>query len=125
DVDYSVDAKGAPLLSKKGQAEIGDLVYLMGALPVIYIPQAPEVAVTAQKLDESVIKLGIDDPSWPLYSPTNVSKASQLNQFGYDTVTAIITGRQPMSYLKTATQQWASQGGDQIRHEFEQSLKQA
>ena len=125
DVDYTVDAKGAPLLSKKGQAEIGDLVYLMSGLPVIYIPQAPEVAVTAQKMDESVIKLGIDDPSWPLYSPTNVSKAAQLNQFGYDTATAIITGRQPMSYLTTAIKDWKSRGGDQITQEFQQSLKQS
>src|SRR5579883_2032961 len=123
DVDYTVDAKGAPLLSKNGAAEIGDLVYLMAGLPVIYIPQDPEAAVAAQKMDESVIKLGIDDPTWPLYSPTDVSTRAQLNQFGYDTATAIITGRQPISYLKTAIQEWKNRGGDQIRKEFEQSLK--
>ncbi len=122
DVDYSVNAQGAPQVSKKGISEIGDLIYLMSGLPVIYIPQAPEVAVTAQNLDYSVIKLGIDDPTWPLYSPTNVAKASELNQFGFNTATAIITGRQPMSYLDTAIQEWKSRGGEQIRKEFEQSL---
>lgn len=124
-VDYTVGSNGAPLLTKKGAAEIGDLVYVMSGLPVIFIPQDPEAAVAAQKMDVEVMKIGVDDPTWPLYSPTNVSKAAQLNQLGYDTATAIITGRKPMSYLKTAIADWKSRGGAQIITEFEQSLKQS
>src|SRR3712207_4100807 len=67
-VDHQV-TNGVPVLTDKGIAERGDLVYVMAGLPVFYYPQTPEVAETAQKLATEVIKLGTDDPSWPLYSP--------------------------------------------------------
>ena len=70
----------------------------------------PEVAEPAQKLATDVIKLGIDDPSWPLYSPTSVAKAAELNRFGFDRVTAIITGRGPLTALD-AVKEWKSRGG--------------
>ena len=52
-----------------------------------------------------------------------MSKAAELNQFGFDSVTAIITGRQPLSAFDDAIKEWKSRGGDQIRQEFEQALK--
>jgi putative aldouronate transport system substrate-binding protein len=121
-VDYQV-TNGVPVVTDRGISEKGDLVYLMAGLPAFYYPQTPEVAETAQKLAYEVIKLGIDDPAWPLYSPTNVSKAAELNQFGFDRATAIITGREPLSALDAAIRDWKSRGGDQIRRELEQSLK--
>jgi putative aldouronate transport system substrate-binding protein len=121
-VDHQV-TNGVPVLTDKGIAERGDLVYIMAGLPVFYFPQTPEVAAPAQQLAYEVIKLGIDDPSWPLYSPTNVAKAAELNQFGFDRVSAVITGREPLSALDDAIKEWKSRGGDQIRQEFEQALK--
>jgi putative aldouronate transport system substrate-binding protein len=121
-VDYQVN-NGVPTLTDRGTAERGDLVYLMAGMPYFYYPQTPEVAETAQKLAHEVIKLGTDDPSWPLYSPTNVAKAAELNQFGFDRVTAIVTGREPLSALDAAIAEWKSRGGEQIRKEFEQALK--
>lgn len=81
------------------------------------------MAVEAQKLAHQIIEIGLDDPSWPLYSATNVSKAAELNQFGFDRATAIVTGREPMSALDAAIAEWKSRGGDQIRQEFEQALQ--
>jgi putative aldouronate transport system substrate-binding protein len=123
DVDYKLDANGVPALTNQGISEKGDLVYLMGPLPVFFYPQSPGAAEYAQKLSYEIIKIGVDDPSWPLYSATNVAKASELNQLGFDTASSIVTGRQPLSYLNTAIAQWKSRGGDQIRQEFEQSMK--
>jgi len=122
-VDYQPNSNGVPVMTDKGISEKGDLVYLMAGLPVFFYPLAPDVAPTAQQLAAQIIKIGIDDPSWPLYSPTNVSKAAELNQFGFDSVTAIITGRQPLSAFDDAIKEWKSRGGDQIRQEFEQALK--
>ena len=123
DVDYKLDANGVPALTNQGISEKGDLVYLMGPLPVFFYPQSPGAAEYAQKLSYEIIKIGQDDPSWPLYSATNVAKASELNQFGFDSMTAIITGRQPLSALATAIAGWKSRGGEQIRQEFQQSAK--
>ncbi len=123
DVDYKLDANGVPALTNQGISEKGDLVYIMGPLPVFFYPQSPGAAEYGQKLATEIIKIGQNDPSWPLYSATNVAKASELNQFGFDSMTAIITGRQPLSALDAAIAGWKSRGGEQIRQEFQQSAK--
>jgi len=123
-VDSQKDpATGAFTLTDQGNAERGDLVYVMGGLPVFYYPTAPGAAEAGQKMALEIFKVGIDDPSWPLYSQTNVSKQTELNQFGFDRVTAIITGREPLTALTQAIADWKSRGGDQIRTEFQASLK--
>jgi len=123
-VDSQKDpATGAFTTTDQGIAEKGDLAYVMGGLPVFYYPTAPGAAETGQKMALEIFKVGIDDPSWPLYSPTNVSKQAELNQFGFDRVTAIITGREPLTALTQAIADWKSRGGDQIRTEFQASLK--
>lgn len=122
-VDSKLDANGIPVLTNQGISEKGDLTYLMGSLPVFFYPQSPGAGVYAQNLSTQIIKIGEDDPTWPLYSATNVAKAAELNQFGFDTATAIITGRQPLSSLNAAIAQWKSRGGEQIRQEYQQSLK--
>ncbi len=53
-----------------------------------------------------------------------MARAAELNQFGFDRATAIITGREPASALDAAIRDWRSRGGDQIRKEFEQALKE-
>ena len=123
-VDSQKDPQtGALSLTDQGLAERGDLIYVMAGLPVFYYPTAPGAAESALEMATKIFKIGIDDPSWPLYSQTNVSKQAELNQFGFDRVTAIITGREPLSALDQAIKDWKSRGGDQIRQEFEQSLK--
>ncbi len=114
---------GALVLTDQGNAEKGDLVGLMSGLPVFYYPTAPGAAEAALDLGTKIFKIGIDDPTWPLYSQTNVSKQAELNQFGFDRVTAIITGREQLSSLTQAIADWKSRGGDQIRTEFQASLK--
>jgi putative aldouronate transport system substrate-binding protein len=123
-VDSQKDpATGAFTLTDQGNAERGDLVYVMAGLPVFYYPTAPGAAQSALDMATKIMKIGIDDPSWRAYSQTNVSKAAELNQFGFDRVTAMITGREPLSALDQAIKDWKSRGGDQIRQEFQQSLK--
>jgi putative aldouronate transport system substrate-binding protein len=95
----------------------------MANLPVLYIPAAPDAVAPAQQMAYEIMKVGIDDPSWPLYSATNVTKGPELVQFGFDSITPIVTGRQPLSALDDIIKEWKSRGGDQIRQEFEQSLK--
>jgi len=123
-VDSEKDAStGALTTTDQGVAERGDLVYLMAGLPVFYYPTAPGAAEAAQQTATAILKIGLDDPSWPLYSQTNIAKASELGQFGFDRVTAMITGREPLSSLPQALTDWRSRGGDQVRQEYQTSLK--
>ena len=55
----------------------------------------------------------------------DAARVAELNQFGFDRATAIITGREPFSALDAAIRDWKSRGGDQIRTKFEQSLKES
>jgi putative aldouronate transport system substrate-binding protein len=121
-VDYQV-TNGVPVQNDRGISERGDLTYVMANLPVLYIPAAPDAVAPAQQMAYEIMKVGIDDPSWPLYSPTYVTKGPELTQFGFDTITPIVTGRQPLSALDDAIKEWKSRGGDMMRQEFEQSLK--
>jgi putative aldouronate transport system substrate-binding protein len=121
-VDHTIK-DGVPVLNERGIAERGDLVYLMASMPVLFYPQDPGAVEPAQKLAHEIIKIGIDDPTWPLYSQTNVSKLAELRQFAFDRVTEIVTGRAPMTALDDMVKEWKSRGGDQTRQEFEQALK--
>lgn len=120
-VDHQV-TNGVPVLNERGISERGDLTYIMAGLPTLFIPQAPDAVAPAQKMAHEILKIGIDDLSWPLYSATDIAKRAELNQFGFDSMTAIITGRQPLSALDDAIKEWKSRGGEQTRKEFEQAL---
>ena len=38
-------------------------------------------------------------------------------------MTAIITGREPLSSMDDVIKEWKSRGGDQVRQEFQQSMQ--
>jgi putative aldouronate transport system substrate-binding protein len=120
-VDHNV-RNGVPVLTDQGIAERGDLVYLMSNMPVLFIPAAPDAVAPAQQLAYEIMKIGVDDLSWPLYSPTWVAKSPELRQFGFDGITAIVTGRQPLTGLDDFIKEWKSRGGEQVRQEFQQAL---
>lgn len=121
-VDHEIK-DGVPVLTERGIAERGDLTYVMANMPVLFFPRAPDAVAPAQKMASEIMKIGIDDPSWPLYSATWVAKGPELRQFGFDSVTNIVTGRQPLGALDDVIKEWKSRGGDQARQEFEQSMR--
>lgn len=122
-VHWNFDANGARIVNDKGRSERSDLVYFMGNLPVLYYPDDPKVGLQVQKDLKSAIALGIDDPTQVLFSQTNVDNGPQLDQLGMDSISAIVTGRQSPDKLSDAISQWKSQGGDQIRNEFQEALQ--
>ena len=121
-VDHDVK-DGIPVLNDRGVSERGDLTYVMAGMPVLFIPSAPDAVAPAQQMAYEIMKIGIDDPSWPLYSPTWVAKSPELRQFGFDSMTNIVTGRQPLSAMDDFIKEWKSRGGDQVRQEFQQALQ--
>ena len=65
------------------------------------------------------------DPTSTLYSQTFASKGNQLNQLVYNGIGDVVLGRSPMSAVDDVIRDWKSQGGDQMRGEFEQAIADA
>jgi putative aldouronate transport system substrate-binding protein len=123
-VHHEVQDNGARIQTDEGRTQIADLTYQMGPLNVFYYPEEPELALQVQDLAKQAAEIGQDNPTWGLYSPTDVQEGPVLSQFSTDTTLAIITGQESMDRLDSAIEEWRSRGGDQIRQEFEEALQQ-
>lgn len=120
---FEFNEAGAPVTNDKQREDRSDLVYLMAGLEVLFYPTQPEVGLQVQDVLKQAVSVGIDDPTLVLFSQTNVDQGPILNQMGMDLITPIVTGRGSIDDLDAAIEQWKSQGGDQIRQEFQDALQ--
>lgn len=123
-VHWEYNDQGAPISNDKGRADRSDLTYFMGPLNVLFYGETPELGLEVQRVLKDAATVGIDDPTLVLFSQTNVDQGPTLSQLGTDSITAIVTGREPIDALDAAIEAWRSQGGDQIRQEYEEALQQ-
>jgi putative aldouronate transport system substrate-binding protein len=114
---------GAPIPNDKARTDIVSLSSGIGRRnDVFYYPEAPDDARLMQQWCKDQLAHSIDNPTYGLYSPTWISKGSELQTLTTDRVTGIITGREPVSSFDQFVNDWRSRGGDQARKEFEQEL---
>jgi len=121
--NYTIE-NGKPTRSDDAarKAELAAQYFCQPTETVLYLPGPPSMSLTAQQQAEKLIPHTIPDPTVNLVSQTQVSKGPSLQQKLNDDFVGIVTGRKPVSALKELRSQWAGQGGDQIRREYEQSL---
>lgn len=122
-VDHEVGADGSRVLNDRGKAEIGDTPKLASAPRIFYFPDRADVELQL-RAGRDLLAIGVDDPTLGLFSPTSVAKAGELKKLGTDRVLAVVTGRAPLSALDEYVKDWRSRGGDQIRREYQDALKQ-
>jgi len=122
-VDNDPQPDGSRAVNDHGRDEFGDLVYQMKSEYSFFYPGAPGDAEKAQALSKQSLAIGIDNPTFGLTSPTKNAKGPELTQLRTDRITEIITSRQPLAALDAYIKDWRSRGGDAIRKEFEQALK--
>ena len=122
-VHNTVNENGVRIINDRGRNERSDLLAPMAGLTVFYYPEQPDLGPQIQQIALSSFALGRDNPNLTLYSPANVEHGAELDQFGVDRVTALVTGREPLSNLDAAIADWKSRGGDQIRGELEEALQ--
>jgi putative aldouronate transport system substrate-binding protein len=126
DVDYTPDDKGNPILTPQGRADTTiPWQYITQGPNALYFPTAPEYPQVMQDAEKAMLPFAQIDPTSTLYSNTFASKGSTLNQLVYNTVGEVVLGRQPVSAIDQLIKDWRSQGGDQIRGEFEQAIADA
>ncbi len=123
-VHHTVDASGARVINDLGLLEraSGDLQSLCNPMPVYYYSLAGD-AQEAQIAVRDCLAIGVPNPAQGLFSPANATNAGRLNQLRIDRIGSIVQGREPLSALDTFVKDWRSQGGDQMRKEYEQGLQ--
>jgi putative aldouronate transport system substrate-binding protein len=124
-VHYTVDAGGERVDTELGKAEKPSLGGIMNAPTVYYAPPDGSDrgdALFMQALVRELLAVGVDDPTWGLYSATGANKGAELEQFFADRRLAMITGREPLGGFDQMLAEWRGRGGDQIRKELEEQL---
>ncbi len=119
--DYAVK-NGDLVLTKQGATE--------NALPIgyyacerwpIYTPGFPAETKKLYNYELKAVPMTIANPTVGLYSNTASTKGAQLGTYITDSQQDILTGRKPVSYWKDVVAKWRSDGGDTIRHEYEEA----
>jgi putative aldouronate transport system substrate-binding protein len=124
-VHYTLGADGTPKRNDLGNAEIGDLATIMSNPVVFFYSDTPDAGPYLQGVTKDLLALGVDNPTVGLFSPTDAAKTGELSQFNRDQLTNFVAGRTPLSGFDAWAKDWRSRGGDQIRTEYQQALKDA
>jgi len=123
-VEFEYDANGNPAVTDKGQTDLFIPWPNIGSpASVLYNARSPDYARVMHQDATVIQQMGIQNPVVGLYSKTNAQRAASLNQTMSDGFLNIIFGRSELSSLDQLVKDWRSQGGDQIRAEYEQALQ--
>jgi putative aldouronate transport system substrate-binding protein len=126
DVDYTLDAQGNPVKTARGASELYAPWQYVAAAPVVLYDSyswGKGFAQAAHAAEEALVPLGVQDPTLGYFSTTDSQKRAVLDQMVSDRLNDLITGRQPMGAYDQIVSDWRSQGGDQIRKEFQHAIQ--
>ncbi|MBV8087687.1 MAG: hypothetical protein JO247_23005, partial [Chloroflexi bacterium] len=76
-------------------------------------------------IEHAIIPNGVDDPTWGYVAPTNTSKGVALTKNFIDGLTEVINGRRPLADFDQLVKDWQTNGGNQIRAEYQQAIAAA
>lgn len=115
-----------PILTDKGKSEVQlGLLYLTDSPWPIYLPGMPDEAQAQHDAQMAVVPDGVKNPVMGLYSETDAQKGGQINQDIGSITNDILQGREPVSAWDDVVEKWKSDGGDEIRDEFQAALEEA
>jgi putative aldouronate transport system substrate-binding protein len=126
-VDFEFDAQGNPAYTKTGQNNVQYITWqtIISPPPVLYDVFDPTFVKVAHPIETAAHELAITDPTVGLYSPTVAAKGFPLMQAVWDGVNEILFGRKPINTLDEVVRTWRTNGGDQIRAEYEAAFAQS
>jgi putative aldouronate transport system substrate-binding protein len=119
--DSQVGAKGQRQLTDKGRNEVGELIGLASAPPVLYYPEDPHYVIPLQDDVRKSVQDAIPDPSWGLSSVTADKLTSSLQKTLTSGFQRIVRGQDPLSAVADVVKQWQAQGGTKIKQELAES----
>ena len=121
---YNLDASGNPVATPAWNAEVNNVPwrYVVQHPQVIYYPGAGDFVKLEYGAEQALIPPGLADPSLGVASATNDAKGTKLNLAIMDTLGDLVAGRRPLSDYDQMVKDWQSNGGEQIRTEFQQQI---
>jgi putative aldouronate transport system substrate-binding protein len=122
--DYSLDEKGNPVLTDRGNPDANYLPfkYIAQRPSVLYLPDIPDYTRELMAAEKVLLPIGISDPTTGYVSATAVRNGAVVTQTFYDGVRDIIVGRRPFGDYDQLVSDWRSGGGDVIRKEFQDAI---
>ncbi len=120
DQDFSVDANGNPAPTQAGIAnsQYVPWQYIAHRPYVWYQADLPGYAQAAFEVEQTLVAIGVADPTRGFHSATQSRKGVAADQTFHDGIADILFNRRPFSDLDTLVNDWRTNAGDQIRTEF-------
>ncbi|MBV8087044.1 MAG: hypothetical protein JO247_19730 [Chloroflexi bacterium] len=124
DTDYKLDVNGNPVPTDHGLQDSSYVPWkYMAQHPMVaYQPDIPNFAKTIYDAEQTLVPVGVADPSLGLYSTTSTSKEATADKTMADGLTEIIAGRRPLADFDGLVRDWQDAAGNQVRTEFMQAL---
>jgi putative aldouronate transport system substrate-binding protein len=124
--DFNFDERGSPIPTPQGVADTAvSWRYLTMRPQVLFDPNDANFARVAYADEQTMVPVMIPDPSIGLYSPTNGAKGNVLLQGYSDAFAEIVVGRSQLSAFDQVVADWRTNGGNQMRTEFERAYAEA
>ncbi|WP_433246449.1 hypothetical protein ACQPYK_45260 [Streptosporangium sp. CA-135522] len=123
---FTKTADGDIAFTPKGEAEAPTtwqpVSFLVNSPEYIYIPSKPDAGKLIHEFETTVMPIMQPRITVGHFSDTFTAKGAELTTMLSDGLDDVITGRKPMSFVKTLTEDWKKKGGDAMRAEYEASL---
>jgi len=119
DQDYSVDAAGNPIPTQSGlmTASYVPWQYVAHRPYAWYQSDLPGYAQAAFDVEQTLVAIGMSNPTVGLHLPTQAKNAASEQSF-FDGVADILFNRRPFSDYDQLVSDWRNSVGDTIRQEY-------
>jgi putative aldouronate transport system substrate-binding protein len=120
DQDYSVDADGNPSPTPAGTTNSSYVPwqYIAHRPYVWYQADLPGYAAAAFEVEQTLVNIGVPDPTRGYHSMTQSRKGVAADQAFHDGVTDILFNRRPFTDFDALVNDWRTAAGDAIRKDF-------
>lgn len=111
--------------TKAGSEVVLPISYIAARPPVLYTPGHPQATRREYEYQMKVVPQGVKDASTGLTSDMYSRKNNVLEKAIGDVISGVIQGNRPLSEWDVAVRRWKSDGGDQMRREYEKAFAKA
>ncbi|MFD9910190.1 sugar ABC transporter substrate-binding protein [Streptomyces sp. NPDC059063] len=118
---FTYDRNGDPIPTERGLIESRTNLpfpYVMDAPQPLYFPGHADLTKRLHAWEKKVVPLLAPNDRWGLQSATFNRQGAALQQIVEDGVTAVVSGRKPLSAWDGVYKKWRAQGGDKCAEEF-------
>jgi putative aldouronate transport system substrate-binding protein len=124
DRDYSFDSAGTLTLTPQSNTDANYVPWKYTAQHpyVFFAPDLPTYGAIATQAEAAVVPFGVADPTFGAVSQTAALKGVALTNTMNDNLSDVVLGHRPFSDFDQIVSDWRTNGGEQMRKEFQAAL---